>query len=70
MKIRINDRVMFKDEVVKRSGHDKRTADMRGVVVGLYSGGMVAQVETNGTYISEDGRSLRGIPVNNLTLAK
>jgi len=66
MKLQINDKVMFTDEVVKRVNHDKRTADMRGIIIKIVSGGKVAMVETNGTYVSEEGNSLRGIPIANL----
>lgn len=70
MKIKINDVVMFADEVVKRAGHDKRIADMRGTVVSIVAGGKVAMVETNGTFVNEEGNSLRGIPVANLKFDK
>jgi hypothetical protein len=70
MKIKINDKVIFKDNIVIICGHDKRVADMRGVVVGFTSNGRVAQVETNGTYMSDDGRSLRSMPINNIKLSQ
>ena len=70
MKIKIDDKVMFTDDVVKRCGHDKRTADMRGIVISIVSSGKVAMVETNGTYVNEEGKSLRGIPIANLKIDK
>jgi len=70
MKIKIDDIVMFTDEVVKRVGHDKRTADMRGKVISIVSGGKVAKVDTGKTFISEEGNSIRYIPIANLKIDK
>jgi hypothetical protein len=70
MKLKINDIVMFTDEVVKRTGHDKRTSDMRGTVLSIVSGGKVAMVDTKGTFVNEEGNAVRGIPVANLKLRR
>ena len=59
---------MFTDEVVKRAGHDKRIADMRGKVISIVSNGKVAMVDTNGTFVNDDGNPVRGIPIANLKL--
>ena len=64
------DKVCFRSAVVARSGHDKRTADMRGVIVEFTSGGKVARVDCGNTYTAEDGRTVRGIPVANLQRIK
>lgn len=63
--IKIDDAVMFKDSVVRRCGHSKDVADMRGVVISM--SGNIARVETNGTWPAEDGRTVRWIPVANIT---
>jgi len=59
--------VAFKQSVIRRLGYDKITADMRGVVLSLVSGGKVAEVDTGGTFPNEEGNSIRFIPVANLT---
>jgi hypothetical protein len=69
MKCKIGDKVMFTDDVVRRCGHDKHTADMRGTVVDILTAGKVVRVDTHGTYPNEDGNSVRCIPANNLTKA-
>lgn len=65
-KLAIGSRVKFKNSVVRQSNHDKRVADMRGVIVDIYSNGKVASVDTGNTFLSEDGRNIRGIPLANL----
>jgi hypothetical protein len=70
MKIKINDIVMFTDEVVKRVGHDKRTADMRGKVLSIVSNGKVAKVDTGKTFTSDEGISIRYIPIANMKIDK
>lgn len=67
MKLKKGDYVMFSDSVVSRAGHDKTIADMRGIVIDIVSHGAVAVVDTNGTFISEEGKSIRYIPVKNLS---
>jgi len=62
-----NQKVMFKDEVVKRCGHQKHVADMRGIIMEVK--GKVCKVDTAGTYPNEDGNSIRWIPVANLRKA-
>lgn len=47
--------------------YDKVTADMRGKVLSIVSGGKVAEVDTGGTFPNEEGNSIRFIPVANLT---
>lgn len=62
--IAVNDTVQFNAAVVRRTQHDARVAAMRGTVLAIK--GNVAEVDTGGTYNSEDGRAVRFIPVANL----
>ena len=58
------DEVVFKGAVIKRMGHDPRTVAMKGVVLSVKEN--TVQVDCRGTFDSEDGRSVRWIPVANL----
>ncbi len=66
MKFSINDKVAFARAVVRRLGHDKPTADARGVVVAV--DGPVVAVDFAGTFIPhENGGTVRYVPAANLT---
>ena len=66
LKFNVGDRVAFARHVVKRLGHDKRTADMRGHVVAI--DGPVVAVDFAGTWTPhEDGSNVRYVPSANLT---
>lgn len=64
--IKVNDNVMFSKDVVRRCGHSKDVADMRGRVTEITD--RVATVDTSGTYPNSEGNSIRSIPVANLVL--
>ena len=65
--MKIGQHVAFKQTVIRRMSYDKVTADMRGKVLSIVSGGKVAEVDTGGTFPNEEGNSIRFIPVANLT---
>jgi hypothetical protein len=66
MKFSINDKVAFARAVVRRVGHDKTTADARGVVVAV--DGPVVAVDFGGTWRAhENGGTVRHVPAANLT---
>lgn len=66
MKFSINDKVAFARAVVRRVGHDKATADARGVVVAV--DGPVVAVDFEGTWRAhENGGTVRHVPAANLT---
>ena len=66
MKFSINDKVAFARAVVRRVGHDKATADARGVVVAV--DGAVVAVDFGGTWRAhENGDTVRYVPAANLT---
>ena len=66
MKFSVNDKVAFARAVVRRLGHDKPTADARGVVVAV--DGPVVAVDFGRTFIPhEDGGTVRYVPAANLT---
>ena len=66
MKFSINDKVAFARAVVRRVGHDKATADARGVVVAV--DGPVVAVDFGGTWRThENGGTVRYVPAANLT---
>ena len=66
MKFSINDKVAFARAVVRRVGHDKATADARGVVVAV--DGAVVAVDFGGTWRAhENGGTVRHVPAANLT---
>lgn len=66
MKFSVNDKVAFARAVVRRLGHDKPTADARGVVVAV--DGPVVAVDFGGTFIPhENGGTVRYVPAANLT---
>jgi hypothetical protein len=66
MKFSINDKVAFARAVVRRVGHDKATADARGVVVAV--DGPVVAVDFAGTWRAhENGGTVRYVPAANLT---
>ena len=66
MKFSINDKVAFARAVVRRVGHDKTTADARGVVVAV--DGAVVAVDFGGTWRAhENGGTVRHVPAANLT---
>ena len=66
MKFSINDKVAFARAVVRRVGHDKTTADARGVVVAV--DGPVVAVDFAGTWRAhENGGTVRHVPAANLT---
>jgi hypothetical protein len=66
MKFSINDKVAFSRAVVRRLGHDKPTADARGVVVAV--DGSVVAVDFGGTFtLHENGGTVRYVPAVNLT---
>lgn len=65
--MKIGQQVAFKQAVIRRMGYDKVTADMRGTVLSLMSGGKVAEVDTGNTFPNDEGNSVRFIPVANLT---
>lgn len=66
MKFSINDKVAFARAVVRRVGHDKATADARGVVVAV--DGAVVAVDFAGTWRAhENGGTVRHVPAANLT---
>jgi len=60
-----NQRVAFTQDVIRRARDQARTANMRGTILEVY--GRVARVDTHGTYPNEDGKSIRWIPLANLT---
>lgn len=62
--IAVNQKVMFKNEVIKRCGHSKYVADMRGIILEVK--GKICKIDTQGTYPNEEGSSIRWIPCNNL----
>ena len=65
MKFSINDKVAFARAVVRRVGHDKTTADARGVVVAV--DGPVVAVDFGGTWRAhENGGTVRHVPAANL----
>ena len=65
MKFSINDKVAFARAVVRRVGHDKATADARGVVVAV--DGPVVAVDFGGTWRAhENGGTVRHVPAANL----
>ena len=66
-KITIGSRVMFSAAVVRQAGHCARTANMRGTVLSI--AGRVATVDCGDTFTSDDGRSVRGVPLANLVPA-
>ena len=68
-KIKEGDKVMFADAVVKRCGHSKYVADMRGTVVKVIDN-RIARVDCGDTYISEEGNRVRSIPCANLVKVK
>jgi hypothetical protein len=60
--LNLYDKVRFKREVLARTqGHGQK---MVGTIVALHES--TAMVETNGTWVSEEGRSVRCIPLANL----
>ena len=64
--LRVGDKVGFAASVVARTeGH---AASMRGTIVRFSANGQIAFVECGETFISEDGRTLRGIPTHNLRM--
>ena len=66
MKFSINDKVAFARAVVRRVGHDKATADARGVVVAV--DGPIVAVDFAGTWRAhENGGTVRHVPAANLT---
>ena len=66
MKFSVNDKVAFARAVVRRLGHDKPTADARGVVVAV--DGPVVAVDFGDTFIPhENGGTVRYVPAANLT---
>lgn len=66
MKFSINDKVAFARAVVRRVGHDKATADARGVVVAV--DGPIVAVDFGGTWRAhENGGTVRHVPAANLT---
>ena len=66
MKFSVNDKVAFARAVVRRVGHDKATADARGVVVAV--DGPVVAVDFGGTWRAhENGGTVRHVPAANLT---
>jgi len=67
-KITIGTRVMFTSVVVRQAGHSARTANMRGDVLSI--AGKVATVDCGDTFTSEDGRTVRSIPLANLAPAR
>ncbi len=62
--MKTGDKVRFKGAVIKRTMHDGRVVAMRGVVLSVK--GNIAQVDCQGTYNSEEGNSVRWIPIANL----
>jgi hypothetical protein len=64
-KFSIGDRVAFARDVVRRLGHDKRTADARGRVVEI--DGRVVGVDFGRTFVRDDGATVRYVPAANLT---
>ena len=68
MAIKTGDTVAFKAAVVKRCGNDKLIADMRGKVLSI--SGVIAKVDTFGTFPNEDGNSIRHIPIANICLTE
>ena len=66
LKFNVGDRVAFARHVVKRLGHDKPTADARGVVVAI--DGPVVAVDFGGTWRAhENGGTVRHVPAAKLT---
>ena len=66
MKFSVNDKVAFARAVVRRLGHDKPTADARGVVVAV-DGPVVAVDFVNTFILHENGGTVRYVPAANLT---
>ena len=72
LKFNVGDRVAFARHVVKRLGHDRRVADVRGRVVAVsgpgIGGGEIVSVDFEGTWEPhEDGSNVRHVPGANLT---
>ena len=67
-RIEVGSKVLFNQVVIRRLGHDKRAADMRGVVLEIAGNRHVAVVDCGDTYTSEDGRKIRSFPLANLAL--
>jgi hypothetical protein len=69
--MKVGQKVMFTNEVVKRCGHSKDVADMRGVIIfNERCAKSVVCVDTQGTYPNEEGSSIRYIPIKNLVVVK
>jgi hypothetical protein len=67
--MKVGQRVMFSDAVVRRCGHDKTVADMRGVIIfSERTNKYIACVDTEGTLPNEEGNSIRYIPIKNLVV--
>jgi hypothetical protein len=64
--IKIGDKVVFKNSVVVRAGHDKYIADMRGEVLEIMGYGKIAKVDCGNTFVGQDGKTVRFIPIANL----
>lgn len=64
--LKIGQRVMFTNAVVRQCGHDKTVADMRGIILEVKE--HWARVDTQGTYPNEEGSPIRYIPIKNLAL--
>ena len=65
----VGTQVKFCESVVRTCGHDARVANMRGTVLAFIANGKAVKVDCGDTYISEEGRKVRSIPVNNLMRA-
>jgi hypothetical protein len=60
--------VVFKNSIVRMCGNSAEVANRKGVVISVQ--GAIAKVEFGKTWINEDGRTLRSVPVNNLVQDK
>jgi hypothetical protein len=67
--MKVGQKVMFSNDVVKRCGHSKDVADMRGVILeSPMCNKNVVRVDTEGTYPNEEGNNIRYIPIKNLVV--
>lgn len=62
--MKVNDKVVFKAQVIRQCNHDKAVAGMKGIVLEIK--GKVAKVDTMGSYPNEEGDSIQFIPIANL----
>lgn len=62
--IKQGDSVVFRPHIIRMCGNSAEVAARRGVVISVE--GAIAKVEFGKTWVSDDGRSIRSVPKNNL----